>query len=644
MIGDTDPGFDLYSPRNVFAPQVTPPTGTGVRAYALAVVVTMLSIAVTRLTWPLFAGTPFVPLFGAVVVTTHWGTAPAGLVAVLLTVLAAPLAFPPGGPSPWEAHALVTFVAAALLANRVVSGRNRTEAALRASEAELRATWEHASLGAALLDRQGAVVRINPALERLLGYSREACVGMPFSAFSHPDEAAAERQRFVDRIAGAGTIDQRDQRYRRQDGSELWGRVTVSVIRGADGTPTGGLAVVEDVTAQRQAESDLRASEATLRQAQKMEAVGRLAAGVAHNFNNLLTIIMGFSELALSRVQDEADIATHLREITKAGERASHLTRQLLAFGRKHDSVSVPIDLNRAVADLQGMLTSVLREDIRLTIDVGPIPAVILLDEYDLEQLILNLVFNARDALPAGGAILIDVAREAIGAMDGPPGVSAAAGEYARLRVRDNGVGMTPEAEAHLFEPFFTTKEVGKGTGLGLAFVHGIVRDGRGFITIETAPGNGTTVSVHLPLAPGAAAETRVDATAAIGQERQGVTILLVEDEGAVRTVTAGMLRRAGYRVLPAATPGEACAIFTEHAGEIDLLLTDIVMPDMLGPELALRLLAQRPELRVLFISGYSDSKPAGAMAMGQAAFLAKPFTSSRLVETVTELISAHQS
>jgi two-component system, cell cycle sensor histidine kinase and response regulator CckA len=619
------------------------PTARGFRPYALAVVATVVSVAVTRFTWPLFAGTPFIPLFGAVVATTQWGTGPAGLVAILLAVLGAPLAFPAGGPPFWDLHTLTVFAVVAVVANRIVAGRKQAAAALRSSEAQLQATWEHAALGAALLDRLGYVQRMNPALERLLACSGTACTGMPFSVFSHPDEVAAEQQRFSELIGSADGFYRLKQRYRRQDGTVLWGRVTVSVIRGPDAVPTGALAVLEDVTAQHQAELDLRASEQKLRQAQKMEAIGQLVAGVAHNFNNLLTVTKGYTELLLERHRDQEQDRKDLEEINKATERGAALTHQLLAFGRKYEAAQVRIDLNRTVADLREMLTRVIREDIQLTIDVASVPLAIMIDSHDVEQVILNLVINARDALPMGGTIHVDVARERIDASHSPE-PSVAPGEYVRLRVRDNGIGMTPDVQAHLFEPFFTTKEVGQGTGLGLAFVHGIARHGRGFVTVETAPAKGTTVSVYFPPAPDAVVDpTTAPPLSSTDHVPPGATILLVEDEGAVRKMIAQMLVRAGYRVLSAATPGEACTLF-EHHPEIELLLTDIVMPEMHGPALAQRLVGQRPDLRVLFVSGYSDAIPDGATATGKAAFLAKPFPSARLVTTVAGLLTARAS
>ena len=487
---------------------------------------TTAAVALTRFTWPLFAGTPFALLFAAVAFTTHWGSWPAGLLAVLLSAGGARFAFPAGGAG--DARALTMFILVAVFASRVIAGRNRTAAALRASEAELRAASEYA-----------------------------------------------------------------------------------------------------------------RESEQKLRRAQKMEAVGQLVAGVAHNFNNLLTVTMGYTDILLERHVGDSD-RNDLREIRKATERGAALTRQLLAFGHKHDARLARVDLNGAVASLLGMLTRVIREDIQLTIAAEPAPGAILIDPHDLEQVLVNLVINARDALPDGGAIRIDTARERIDATNGPPDLAVAPGEYVRLRGGDNGIGMTPEVQSHLFEPFFTTKEVGEGTGLGLAFVDGIARHCGGFVAVETAPAKGTTVSVYFPPAPEAAMEAAPEPpTPQTGARPRGATILLVEDEAAVRDLTERMLRAAGHRVLAAATPSQAVALFAEHAGDIDLLLTDIVMPEMHGPVLAQRLVAERPGLPVLFMSGYSAAMPASEIATGTVAFLAKPFSSSRLIAAVGDLLAA---
>ncbi len=609
---------------------------TDVRAYALAVIASVVAVAATRFTWPFFAGTPLLPLFSAVALATHFGSGPAGLVALGLTTLGSRLAFPAGDPSQFDLRALLMFVIVGVFANRVLAGRNESEASLQKSEAEFRAVWEHAALGAALLNTRGAIERINPALERLLGAPAARYAGAPFAACSHPDEEIAERERLAHLMTGYGAFYQREQQYRRNDGSFFWGRVTVSSIRAGKAAPTGALAIVEDITARRQGEMDLRASEERLRRAQKTEAVGQLVAGVAHNFNNLLTVTMGYTDLLLERHGDDGEDRDELEEIQKATARGASLTRQLLAFGREHQSMPMRIDLNEVILRLRDMLMRVIREDIELRIDVQPAPAVLQIDPHDLEQVILNLVINARDALPMGGVIDIDVSHQTIDKTDIAPG------EYVCLRIHDTGIGMTPEVREHLFEPFFTTKEVGSGTGLGLAFVDGIVRHAKGFVTVDTAPEKGTTFSVYFPLAEASATSAAVDEPAAsTASKPSGATILLVEDERAVREMTTLMLGRAGYRVFAAATPSEATSLFDAHAADIDLLLTDIVMPEMHGPVLAQRLVARRPELRVVFVSGHSDAMPAGTTATGKTAFLGKPFAPAHLLATLTEVLNA---
>ena len=288
----------LPTPPEAFGPQSSSPTGVALRGYGLAVVTTAASVALTRFTWPFFAGAPFAPLFAAVAMTSHFGGGWAGLLAIVLVVAGASLAFPSHGPVPWVPQTLIGFVPVALIGSYISAGRNRAVTALRESEAQLRATWEHATLGAALLNRFGHVERINPALERLLGYAGTPAASLSFGDFSHPDDADGDRQRFADFLAGSDGFYQREQRFRRKDGTLLWGRVTVSAITGANGRRTGALAVLEDVTAQRQAGIDLRASEERLRRAQKMEAVGQLVAG-SPTTNNLLTVTMGYANILL---------------------------------------------------------------------------------------------------------------------------------------------------------------------------------------------------------------------------------------------------------------------------------------------------------------------------------------------------------
>jgi two-component system, cell cycle sensor histidine kinase and response regulator CckA len=375
-------------------------------------------------------------------------------------------------------------------------------------------------------------------------------------------------------------------------------------------------------------------------QSEKIESLGRLAGGVAHDFNNLLTAILGYTELLISSREPADPALTDLIEIQKAGKRAAALTQQLLAFSRKQVLMPKEIDLNQTVKDLSGMLTRVIREDIRLTCDTAPAPAVVRIDPSQIEQVILNLVLNARDAMPSGGQIRIEVATGQT-----PPPVLAgpAAGradQFVRVRVADTGVGIQPEIRAHLFEPFFTTKEFGKGSGLGLASVYGSVRQSNGLISVESEPGLGTTFTMYFPAATMPVRQEPAAATD-VGPARHDQTILIVEDEEAVRAIASAALRRRGYEVLESSSPREACELFSLHAPKIDLLLTDVVMPEMNGPALAQRLVARRPQLRVLFISGYADIGSSRFDSENpNIGFLNKPFQAWQLAEKVDEILN----
>jgi signal transduction histidine kinase/CheY-like chemotaxis protein len=391
--------------------------------------------------------------------------------------------------------------------------------------------------------------------------------------------------------------------------------------------------------AEARAQAELRASEERLRHAQKLETVGQLAAGVAHNFNNLLTVIAGFTELLMVRRQDAAD-RSDLEEIKKAAQRGAVLTRQLLAFSRRQDAAPTKLDLNQTINELRDMLARVIREDITLDIVLAGRPAWVLIDPHEVEQVVLNLVLNARDAMPSGGCIRIEISHATLHAdmpaVQPPP----SSGQFVRIGVTDTGTGIAPDVREHLFEPFFTTKDAGKGTGMGLASVDGIVRHNRGAITLDTKPGRGSTFSVYFPaVSEDFTAPSRSATPSVAAVPITSTTILLVEDEDPLRAVVARMLGQAGYRVLDARTPTEACELFDRHKDKIALLLTDVVMPEMNGPALAQRLVMVQPELRVLFVSGYTEELPVLNTPAGKSKFLAKPFTSATLLTAVADLL-----
>ena len=393
------------------------------------------------------------------------------------------------------------------------------------------------------------------------------------------------------------------------------------------------LCIARDIT-------DRRLLEERLIQSEKIESVGRLAGGIAHDFNNLLTAILGYTELLLGRHEGNDPERSDLEEIQRAGQRAAALTQQLLAFSRKQVLMPKDVDLNQAVTGLKSMLGRLIREDITLWCELSPAPATIRIDPTQLEQAILNLVLNARDALPAGGDIRLEVARVERPRAGVPADHQSAAAQYVRLRVVDNGVGISAEARSHVFEPFFTTKAVGKGTGLGLASVYGIVRQSNGFIAVESEPGRGSVFTMHFP-AVANAAKNQVEEADASATAPGSETILLVEDEDSVRGIIGAVLRRQGYQVLEAATPRAALDLFKVQAAEIDLLLSDVVMPEMSGPALAQQLIGVSPALRVLLISGYSEMAIPFDLNSPGINFIGKPFRASVLTERIRRILGA---
>jgi signal transduction histidine kinase/CheY-like chemotaxis protein len=391
-------------------------------------------------------------------------------------------------------------------------------------------------------------------------------------------------------------------------------------------------ATVRDLTRQRRLEDQLV-------QAQKMEAVGQLAGGVAHDFNNLLTVIMSYSSMLLADMGANDSVRGDIQEISDAAQRAAALTRQLLAFSRKQVLQMRPVNVNAVVTDVETMLRRLIGEDILLTTHLDPGLALINADPGQLEQVLINLAVNARDAMPGGGDLTITTDNVELSDEHGERYLGAAPGNYVMLAVTDTGSGMAKEIQQRLFEPFFTTKGPGKGTGLGLATVHGIVKQSGGDVYVYSELGHGTTFKVYFPRLTKATPTTPVHEHRAIapgGSE----TVLLAEDDDAIRTLGARVLGALGYNVLVARTGGEALRIVAEHKGRIDLIATDVVMPEMNGSQLVERVLEARPGIRVLFMSGYTDDEVMRRGVIdGQTAFLQKPFTADLLAHKVREVL-----
>ena len=527
-------------------------------------------------------------------------------------------------------------------AQRELAERREAEEALRKSRELYRAIVENSTDIIALLDLGGRPVYVSPAASSILGYTQEELGGTLVVDNVHPDDvedAAA-------RIAACLTGDPPEPymvRVAHNDGSWRLLEGVPAAIRNEAGEPELVLVVARDVT-ERQRHEEARAKlEERLRQGQKMEAIGRLAGGVAHDFNNLLTAIGGYADLALAGLEPRSGVRRNLEEIQQASERAAGLTRQLLAFSRRQVLQPTVLDLNEVVAGLEGMLARLLGEHIEITAALAPDLARTRADRGQIEQVLMNLVINARDAMPRGGRLTIETAnaeldREFAAARDG-----AVAGRYVMLAVRDTGEGMDAETLARVFEPFFTTKRAGEGTGLGLATAYGIVKQTGGQIWADSEPGVGSTFNVYLPPVsePAAASEPSPEHPDRRGSE----TVLVVEDEDVVRMLVCEMLERAGYRVLAAEGGEEALALAAAHDGPIDVLLTDVVMPGVSGQQLAARLMASRPEIRVLFISGYTEDAIAnhGVLRPGTA-FLEKPFGSAELARKLREVLDASRA
>lgn len=523
---------------------------------------------------------------------------------------------------------------------RDVTDTRETERALREREHRLRAIYDEAVIGIAYAGVRGELLDSNPALQRMLGYTRAELRRMRAPDLIHPADRCENLGLLRELLDGKRTQFRVEKRFLRKDGSVVWGYVIGSLVRDAGGSPLYVVGMVEDITPRKQFEEALHQSEEQLRQMQRMEAVGRLAGGIAHDFNNMLAVISGYSELLLQIAGPDSALAPGLEEIRRAAERSASLTRQLLAFSRKQVLDPQVLDLRAIVGDMERLLRRLIGEDIqfliRLPEELGRVSA----DAGQIEQVVMNLVVNARDAMPEGGTITISAADVDADAANARP-TAVPAGEYVRLTVRDTGCGIDPLILPHVLEPFFTTKEHGRGTGLGLSTVFGIVQQSGGHLHIETEPGRGTTFHVYLPRV--SAAVTRQQARAE-DSPSGSETILLVEDEDMVRGLAREVLGGLGYEVLEAASAAEALRLFAAYRGPIHLLLTDVIMPGESGRELAERLVESRPGLKVLYMSGYAeDAVLRHGVSAQHGRVLQKPFTPALLARRVRDALGPAQ-
>jgi two-component system cell cycle sensor histidine kinase/response regulator CckA len=517
-----------------------------------------------------------------------------------------------------------------------VSERKRAEEALRESEGRFRTIFEQAGAGVAEIDsHSGRFLQINQRYGDIAGYSREEMLAQTFIEITPPEDRPPDLAKMELMLTGKIREFTLEKRYRRKDGTLVWVSRTVSPLWPAGAEPTTHIAVVQDITERKQLEDQLR-------QSQKMEAIGQLAGGVAHDFNNLLTAINGYSSLALQRIEDNNPIKSYLEEIRKAGDRAANLTRQLLAFGRKQILKPLPLSLNDVVTDMNKMLRRLIGENIQLSAKLTPDLKRVKADPGQIEQVLVNLVVNARDAMPQGGSLTIETANAELGREYASTHVGVNAGAFVVLAVSDTGSGMDEETQKRIFEPFFTTKEKGKGTGLGLSTVYGIVKQSEGNISAYSEPNHGTTFKVYLPAldsVPKSSGAKTAESVILRGSE----TIMLVEDEEVVRGLARQILEQAGYQVLVAQQGEEAIRLCNEHAQEIHLLLTDVVMPGAGGKEVADRLSSLRPGIKVLFMSGYTDEAIVHHGVLdSDVKFIQKPFSPTALAKKVREVLDSN--
>jgi PAS domain S-box-containing protein len=518
---------------------------------------------------------------------------------------------------------LPQLVEQALREWRLIAERRAAEQALRASEARFRVLFEAAPDAIVIHDAAGRVLDCNRAAEDLVGRSRAALLGDRLLP-PHP-LADADGTR---RATGPELIS-----LARADGHTVEVEVRTVPLE-LQGAPVA-LAIARDVTARRQAEATRRQLEDQLRQATKMEAVGRLAGGVAHDFNNLLTVIVSYTELLLRKAGHDGPTREDLLEVQKAAQRGAGLTNQLLAFSRKQVIEPVLVDLNAHLAASTRMLARLIGEDIQLVFAPGPEVGAIRVDPTQLEQVLINLAVNARDAMPAGGTLTFTTARLSLDA----PALAAglAPGPYVSLIVADTGAGMAADVLEHLFEPFFTTKPLGQGTGLGLSMIHGIVQQHGGQVRVSSGIGTGTAFELHFPSAPPG---PDVSASGRASPAPRGAElVLVVEDEPAIRHLTARLLRGHGYEVATAATGAEALALVSEGLRPA-LLLTDVILPNLNGRQVFERLRATHGALRVLYTSGYTaDVIAHQGIGVHDAPFLQKPYARERLLLKVREVL-----
>ncbi|MGB8731622.1 MAG: PAS domain S-box protein, partial [Candidatus Sulfotelmatobacter sp.] len=516
-----------------------------------------------------------------------------------------------------------------------ISDRKRAEQALRQSEEKYRELFENSTYGIFRSQLDGALLDVNPALVAMLGYrSKEELLTRNLSRDLYDDPA--DRRSILDSYGPSGRVSGCEVNWKRKDGKIIVVRISGGAFRRQDGSFSHFEVIVEDITGRR-------SLEAQFRQAQKMEAVGLLAGGISHDYNNLLGVILGNADLLLETTPTGAQ-QHYTEQIKKATRRAAQLTRQLLAFSRKQVLYPVILDLNAVVRDVGKILQRLIGEDVQIVTDLETSLDSTRADRGQIEQILMNLATNARDAMPNGGKFTIRTANAELGPDDVALHPYAKLGRYVRLSVNDTGVGMTDAILYRVFEPFFTTKAEGRGTGLGLATVYGIVKQSTGYIWVSSAPGAGTTFDIYLPRVDEKAPPLVTGAEERSEYPRGTETILLLEDEESLRQVTSECLTTNGYNVLQAGRGNHAIDVAEQFKGPIALIVSDVVLPDMSGPSVATKVRALHPEAKVLYVSGYAEVPVAQQLIAEGAILLQKPLSRGDLLSKVDEMLHLRTS
>jgi PAS domain S-box-containing protein len=510
--------------------------------------------------------------------------------------------------------------------------------ALKASERRFERLSGSGIIGICILDRDGTLKEANAACLDMLGYSApELDHGLSWAQLTPPEWAALDRLAFQ-RLAEQGFAPAWEKQLLRRDGGRVSVLVGIATLESSE-----CIAVMADLSERKSAEERLRVSEEQLRQVQKMEAIGSLAGGIAHDFNNILTVVLSYSAMLMHGLSGDDPRRAELQQVHEAGERAAALTRQLLAFSRRQVLQPKVLQLDRLITNTELMLRRLIGEDIELRVRAARDLWKVRFDPSQFDQVVVNLAVNARDAMPRGGTLTIETTNVVIADSDSERAHPSTlpAGSYVCMQVTDTGIGMSDATQSRMFEPFFTTKEVGRGTGLGLSTVLGIVQQSGGDVAVRSAPDAGTTFSVYVPCMDGQL-HVPTSRPAAPLLARGSETILLVEDDPSVRTLACSLLRLNGYHVLEAAGGGDALLVSEQYPKEIHLLLTDVVMPKMSGPQLASRIQTARTGIRVLFMSGYTDDATIQhGLVDPEVDFLPKPFTPEQMARRVREALDA---